>query len=130
MSLLFSKTTLGPLPLQNHLVMCPLTRSRATDNIPNNLMEEYYSQRASAGLIITEGTSPSPNGLGYPRIPGIFSDTQVAAWKKVSDAVHARGAKIFMQLMHTGRISHPDSRRLSRPSGDRRRVRRPRGAGA
>ena len=113
MSLLFSKTTLGPLPLQNHLVMCPLTRSRAAGNVPNDLMVEYYSQRASAGLIITEGTSPSPNGLGYPRIPGIFSDAQVAGWKKVTDAVHARGAKIFMQLMHTGRIGHP----LNLPAG-------------
>jgi N-ethylmaleimide reductase len=113
MSLLFSKTMLGALPLQNHLVMCPLTRSRATGNVPNDLMVEYYSQRASAGLIITEGTSPSPNGLGYPRIPGIFSDTQVAAWKKVTDAVHTRGAKIFVQLMHTGRIGHP----LNLPTG-------------
>ena len=113
MSLLFSKTTLGPLPLQNHLVMCPLTRSRAIGNVPNDLMVEYYTQRASAGLIITEGTSPSPNGLGYPRIPGIFSDTQVAAWKKVAHAVHARGAKIFIQLMHTGRIGHP----LNLPAG-------------
>ena len=84
MSLLFSKTTLGPLQLQNHLVMCPLTRSRAIGNVPNDLMVEYYSQRASAGLIVTEGTSPSPNGLGYPRIPGIFTDTQVAAGKKSS----------------------------------------------
>jgi N-ethylmaleimide reductase len=107
MSLLLSKTTLGPLALQNRLVMCPLTRSRATGNVPNDLMVEYYSQRASAGLIITEGTSPSPNGLGYPRIPGIFTDDQVAAWKKITDAVHARGAKIFMQLMHTGRVGHP-----------------------
>ena len=82
MSLLFSKTTLGPLPLQNRLVMCALTRSRAAGSIPNDLMVEYYAQRASAGLIITEGTSPSPNGLGYPRIPGIFSDAQVAGWKK------------------------------------------------
>src|SRR5450756_2365882 len=89
MSLLLSKTTLGPLSLQNRLVMCLLTRSRATGNVPNDLMVEYYSQRASAGLIISEGTSPSPNGLGYPRIPGIFSDTQVAAWKKVTDDVHA-----------------------------------------
>jgi len=113
MSLLFSKTTLGPLSLQNHLVMCPLTRSRATGNVPNDLMAEYYSQRASAGLLITEGTSPSPNGLGYARIPGIFSDAQVAGWRKVSDAVHARGAKIFMQLMHTGRIGHP----LNLPAG-------------
>ncbi len=113
MSLLFSKTTLGPLPLQNHLVMCPLTRSRATGNVPNDLMTEYYSQRASAGLIITEGTSPSPNGLGYPRIPGIFNNEQVAGWKKVTDGVHAKGAKIFVQLMHTGRIGH----QLNLPKG-------------
>ncbi len=109
MSLLYSKTTLGPLTLQNHLVMSPLTRSRATGNVPNELMVEYYAQRASAGLIITEGTSPSPNGLGYPRIPGIFSAAQVEGWKKVTAAVHARGAKIFVQLMHTGRIGHPNN---------------------
>jgi N-ethylmaleimide reductase len=113
MSLLFSKATLGPLPLQNHMVMCPLTRSRATGNVPNDLMAEYYGQRASAGLIITEGTSPSPNGLGYPRIPGIFSSEQVTGWKKVTDAVHAKGAKIFVQLMHTGRIGH----QLNLPKG-------------
>ena len=113
MSHLFSPATLGPLSLQNHLVMCPLTRSRAIGNVPNDLMVTYYAQRASAGLIITEGTSPSPNGLGYPRIPGIFSAAQVAAWAKIADAVHARGAKIFMQLMHTGRISHP----LNLPAG-------------
>jgi N-ethylmaleimide reductase len=106
MSMLFSKATLGSLSLQNHMVMAPLTRSRATGNIPNDLMAEYYAQRASAGLIITEGTSPSPNGLGYARIPGIFSAEQVAGWKKVTDAVHARGARIFVQLMHTGRIGH------------------------
>jgi len=113
MSILFSKAELGPLTLQNHLVIAPMTRSRATDNVPNDLMVEYYAQRASAGLIVTEGTSPSPNGLGYPRIPGIFSDAQVAGWKKVTDAVHARGAKIFIQLMHTGRITHP----LNLPKG-------------
>jgi len=113
MSLLFSKATLGPLTLQNHMVMSPLTRSRATGNVPNDLMVEYYSQRASAGLIITEGTSPSPNGLGYARIPGIFSNEQVASWKKVTDAVHAKGAKMFMQMMHTGRIGHP----LNLPKG-------------
>ena len=78
MSQLFSKATLGMLTLQNHLVMSPMTRSRAINNIPNELMAEYYAQRGSAGLIITEGTSPSPNGLGYPRIPGIFSAAQVA----------------------------------------------------
>jgi len=113
MSLLYSKTTLGPLTLQNRLVMCPLTRSRATDNVPNDLMVQYYAQRASAGLIISEGTAPSPNALGYPRIPGIFSAQQVAGWKKVTDAVHAGGAKMFIQFMHTGRVSHP----LNLPAG-------------
>ena len=107
MSLLYSKATLGPLKLQNHLVMSPLTRNRAIGNIPNDLMVDYYAQRASAGLIVTEGTSPSPNGLGYPRIPGIFSAEQIAGWKKITDAVHARGAKMFIQFMHCGRIGHP-----------------------
>src|SRR3989338_2586489 len=115
MSLLFSKATLGSLPLQNHLVMAPMTRNRATGNIPNELMAQYYAQRATAGLIITEGTSPSPNGLGYPRIPGIFSAEQIAGWKLVTDAVHAKGAKIFMQFMHCGRIGHP----LNLPAGAR-----------
>lgn len=104
---LFDPTQLGKIQLQNKLVMAPLTRSRAIGNVPNDLMAEYYSQRASAGLIITEGTSPSPNGLGYARIPGIYSQEQVAGWKKVTDAVHKKGAKIFMQMMHTGRVSHP-----------------------
>jgi len=107
MSILYSKTELGPLTLQNHLVMAPLTRSRASDNIPNALMAEYYAQRATAGLIITEGTSPSPNGLGYPRIPGIFSPAQTEGWKQITDSVHAKGAKIFIQFMHCGRIAHP-----------------------
>ena len=107
-SKLFSKTTVGPLALQNHLAMSPMTRSRALGNIPNELMAQYYGQRASSvGLVITEGTSPSPNGLGYGRIPGIFSTEQVEGWKLVTQAVHAQGAKIFVQLMHTGRISHP-----------------------
>jgi N-ethylmaleimide reductase len=115
MSLLFSKTTLGPLTLQNRLVMAPLTRNRAIGNVPNELMAQYYAQRASAGLIITEGTSPSPNGLGYPRIPGIFSAAQVAGWRQITDAVHPLGAKMFMQLMHCGRIAHP----LNLPPGAR-----------
>ena len=113
MKILFSKTVLGLLTLQNHLVMAPMTRNRATDNIPNALMMEYYAQRAAAGLIITEGTSPSPNGLGYPRIPGIFSTAQVEGWKRITDAVHARGAKMFLQFMHCGRIAHP----LNLPAG-------------
>jgi N-ethylmaleimide reductase len=108
MSKLFAPTSLRSLALQNRLVMSPLTRSRAIGNIPNELMAEYYGQRASsAGLIITEGTSSSPNGLGYARIPGVFSAEQVEGWKLVTKAVHARGAKIFVQLMHCGRIAHP-----------------------
>src|SRR5512135_898222 len=115
MSLLFSKATLGPLTLQNRLVMAPMTRNRATGNIPNELMAEYYAQRSSAGLIVTEGTSPSPNGLGYPRIPGIYSPEQVAGWKRITNAVHNKGSKIFVQLMHCGRIAHP----LNLPTGAR-----------
>ncbi|MEO1435267.1 MAG: alkene reductase [Bacteroidota bacterium] len=104
---IFEPTQLGNIQLQNAIVMAPLTRSRAINNIPNELMAEYYGQRASAGLIITEGTSPSPNGLGYARIPGVFNADQVAGWKLVTDAVHAKGGKIFLQIMHTGRVSHP-----------------------
>ena len=104
---LFTPTMLGKLQLKNRIVMAPMTRSRATGNVPNQMMEKYYALRADAGLIITEGTSPSPNGLGYARIPGLFSDAQVQGWKRVNDAVHAKGGKIFVQLMHTGRVSHP-----------------------
>jgi N-ethylmaleimide reductase len=100
---------LGSIELQNRIVMAPMTRSRAINNVPNELMAEYYGQRAAAGLIITEGTSPSPNGLGYARIPGIFSVDQINGWKKVTSAVHQKGGKIFVQLMHTGRIAHPDN---------------------
>jgi N-ethylmaleimide reductase len=95
------------IQLANRAVMAPMTRSRAVDaNTPNALMAEYYAQRATAGLIITEGASPSPNGLGYARIPGLFNDAQVRGWKAVTDAVHAKGGKIFVQLMHTGRVTH------------------------
>ena len=87
--------------------MAPMTRSRAINNIPNNLMVRYYSERAGAGLIITEGVAPSPDGLGYARIPGLFNTAQVKAWKKITSAVHNNGGKIFIQLMHTGRIAHP-----------------------
>ena len=103
---LFSPITLGSISLRNRIVMAPMTRCRAIDNIPNDLMATYYKQRASAGLIITEGTSPSPNGLGYARIPGIFNEAQIEGWKKTTSAVHKRGGKIILQLMHTGRISH------------------------
>ncbi len=106
-SILLRPTRLGNLSLKNHAVMAPMTRSRALGNVPNELMATYYRQRAGAGLIITEGTSPSPNGLGYPRIPGIFNNEQVQGWKLVTKAVHAAGGRIFAQLMHTGRITHP-----------------------
>lgn len=112
-SKLLSPATLGTITLKNHIVMAPMTRSRAIGNIPNDLMSEYYGQRAGAGLIVTEGTSPSPNGLGYARIPGIFGNQQVEGWKKVTSAVHQKGGKIFVQLMHTGRISHE----LNLPAG-------------
>ena len=103
---LFLPTRLGQLTLKNRIVMAPMTRCRAIGNVPNELMAEYYGQRAGAGLIITEGTAPSPNGLGYARIPGCFSIVQVEAWKKTTSKVHKSGGKIFLQLMHTGRISH------------------------
>ena len=110
---LITPVKIGSLELKNRIVMSPMTRSRAIGNMPNELMAEYYKQRAGAGLIITEGTSPSPNGLGYARIPGIFSKQQVVGWKKVTSAVHKAGGKIFVQLMHTGRIGHP----LNLPEG-------------
>ena len=96
----------GNFSLKNHIVMAPMTRSRAIGNIPNDLMVEYYQQRSGAGLIVTEGVAPTPEGLGYSRIPGIFSEEQIRGWRKVADAVHKNDAKIFMQFMHTGRIGH------------------------
>ena len=105
---LFSPYAMGPIALRNRIVMNPMTRCRASEGgVPNALMAEYYAQRADAGLIVTEGVSPSPNGLGYARIPGAFSDAQVAGWKLVTGAVHAKGGHIFMQLMHAGRVGHP-----------------------
>jgi N-ethylmaleimide reductase len=106
-STLFSPLTLGKLSLKNRIVMAPLTRSRAIGTVPNEPMEKYYRLRADAGLILTEGTSPSPNGLGYARIPGMYSDAQVQGWRRVTEGVHKAGGKIFVQLMHTGRVSHP-----------------------
>lgn len=117
---LFEPVTLGRLQLANAIVMAPLTRSRAIDNIPGEAQARYYAARASAGLIITEGTSPSPNGLGYARIPGIFSQAQVAGWRRVTDAVHQAGGRIFMQMMHTGRVGHssnlPEGAQVLAPS--------------
>lgn len=105
-SVLFSPVTFSGLELDNRIVMAPMTRARAAGNLPNELMAAYYRQRASAGLIIAEGAAPAPSGLGYSRIPGIFTAEQVEGWKKVTAAVHTGGGKIFLQLMHTGRIAH------------------------
>jgi N-ethylmaleimide reductase len=105
---LFQPAGLGPYQLANRIVMAPLTRSRAgADGVPRPLMAEYYAQRASAGLIITEGTNISPQGRGYAFTPALYSTTQVQAWQPVTQAVHARGGRIFVQLWHVGRISHP-----------------------
>lgn len=109
MKKLLSPFTKGKFELKNHLVMAPMTRSRAIDNLPNPLMEIYYGQRTGAGLIVTEGTAPVPEALGYPRIPGIFSPQQVEAWKPITAKVHRDETKIFLQLMHTGRIGHKDN---------------------
>jgi len=106
MKKIFEPFSKGTLHLKNHVVMAPMTRSRALNNVPNGLMATYYKQRTGAGLIITEGTSPTPEGLGYPRIPGIFSTDQIRGWQTVTMAVHQGGSKIFLQLMHTGRIAH------------------------
>lgn len=110
----------GGLALQNHVVMSPMTRSRAPGNVPNAMMAEYYAQRASAGLIVTEGTSPSPNGLGYARIPGLFTDEQAEGWRLTTDAVHAEGGRVVVQLMHTGRVAHglnlPEGAQIVAPS--------------
>ncbi|WP_269618165.1 alkene reductase [Zhongshania sp. BJYM1] len=109
---LFSEVKLGQISLKNRLVMAPMTRSRADadGDMPNALMTEYYRQRASAGLIITEGTHPSAEGKGYCRTPGLYTDAQQAAWSAICDAVHAEGGKIVLQLMHCGRVAHPDNK--------------------
>lgn len=113
--------SLGPLALKNRLVMAPMTRCRALNNLANGLIAEYYRQRSNAGLIVTEGISPSPNGLGYARIPGLFNQDQADTWRLVTDAVHEAGGKIFVQLMHTGRVSHllnmPMGAEVLAPSG-------------
>jgi len=116
----FSLYTLGNTTLANRIVMAPMTRTRAINNNANELIAAYYAQRASAGLIISEGISPSPNGLGYARMPGIFSKEQITSWKQVTRGVHENGGKIFAQIMHTGRIGHglnlPPKARILAPS--------------
>jgi N-ethylmaleimide reductase len=105
---LFQSVRLGPYHLANRIVMAPLTRSRAGENgVPNPLMAEYYQQRATSGLIIAEGTNISPQGRGYALTPGLYNEAQVAGWRQITDAVHARGGRIFPQLWHVGRVSHP-----------------------
>lgn len=105
---LFQPVRLGPYQLANRIVMAPLTRSRAgEDGVPNRLMVEYYAQRSSAGLIITEGANISPQARGYAFTPGIYNDAQVAGWRQATEAVHARDGRIFPQLWHVGRVSHP-----------------------
>jgi 2,4-dienoyl-CoA reductase-like NADH-dependent reductase (Old Yellow Enzyme family) len=109
MTTLFDPITIGDLELPNRVIMAPLTRSRATGagRVPNDLMTQYYVQRASAGLILSEATAVTPQGVGYADTPGIWSDEQVEGWKKVTDAVHKAGGRIFLQLWHVGRISDP-----------------------
>ena len=108
MPTLFDPIRIGPLELPNRILMSPLTRTRASaGRVPNLLMAEYYTQRASAGLIFTEATSVTPMGVGYPDTPGIWSDDQVAGWRKIVSSVHNAGGRIFLQLWHVGRISDP-----------------------
>ncbi|MCK9873456.1 alkene reductase [Nocardiopsis dassonvillei] len=107
MSDLFDPVRIGRLHLPNRLFMAPMTRSRCRGGVPGDITVEYYAQRASAGLIITEGIQPSVRGQGYTDTPGLHSDEQVAAWRRVTDAVHERGGHIFAQLMHSGRVGHP-----------------------
>lgn len=106
---LFTPFTLGNLALANRIVMAPMTRNRAVaGNVPGDLILEHYCQRASAGLIITEGSQVSPAGQGYPFTPGIHSAEQIAGWRRITEAVHAKGGRIYLQLWHVGRVSHPD----------------------
>ncbi len=108
MATLFEPLKAGAFTLKNRVVLAPLTRCRASaGRVPNDMMLEYYVQRASAGLMLTEATAVTPKGVGYPDTPGIWSDEQVAGWKKVTDAVHAAGGTILLQLWHVGRISDP-----------------------
>jgi len=106
----FTPVRVGRYTLPNRLVMAPMTRSRAKfDGTPGELASEYYSQRASVGLIVTEGTQPSDDGQGYLTTPGIYTPAHVAGWKEVTAAVHDKGGHIFVQIMHAGRMSHPDN---------------------
>ncbi|BDW93716.1 alkene reductase [Flagellimonas marinaquae] len=101
----FETFELSGTKLKNRIVMAPMTRSRAIDNIPNDLMKEYYSKRAGAGLILSEATSVSPNGTGYPRIPGAYTEEQINGWKNIARGIHENEGRMFVQLFHTGRVS-------------------------
>ncbi|TWT87193.1 N-ethylmaleimide reductase [Pseudobythopirellula maris] len=105
---LFEPLRLGAIEIPNRVVMAPLTRARATDRTPNALMAEYYQQRASAGLIVSEATAFSEQGYGWPGAPALYNDQQVDGWRRITDAVHQAGGRIFLQLWHMGRVSHPD----------------------
>ena len=105
----FSNFKLGNILLKNRIVMAPMTRCRCINNLPNESVAKYYAQRAEAGLIITEGISPSDNGLGYARIPGLYTSEHSHAWKTVTEAIHHAGSRVFAQLMHCGRAAHPDN---------------------
>lgn len=110
MTKLWSPTTVGRMTLSHRLAMAPMTRSRALpDGTPNELSAEYYAQRASLGLLISEGAQPSDDGQGYTLTPGIYTDAHVAGWRTVTERVHAAGGYLFIQLMHAGRMSHPDN---------------------
>ncbi len=109
MKTLFDGLKIGNLELENRIIYSPLTRSRADDEgVQPEYAADYYAQRASAGLLITEATNVSPMAKGYVRTPGIYTDAQIESWRKVTDAVHAKNGKIFMQIFHTGRIALPD----------------------
>ena len=114
---LFRPLQLGAIQIPNRIIMAPLTRARSTDRVPNPLMAEYYAQRASAGLIISEATAISEQGYGWHGAPGIYSPQQVAGWQRVTEAVHAAGGRMFLQLWHMGRVSHPDYQHGQLPVG-------------
>jgi N-ethylmaleimide reductase len=114
---LFSPLKLGAIETPHRVFMAPLTRGRSTERVPNALMAEYYTQRASAGLIISEATAISEQGYGWHGAPGIYADQQVEGWKKVTDSVHTAGGRMFLQLWHMGRVSHPDYQNGKQPVG-------------
>ena len=114
---LFTPVRLGTITLPNRIVMAPMTRNRSPGHVPNQLNAVYYAQRASAGLIVSEGVPPSAMGQGYIDVPGLYTAEQVARWRQVTDAVHERGGRMFAQLMHVGRVSHPDFLGGAQPVG-------------